>query len=176
MNIWLHNPELASNASLIASLLVLGQVLLAYQIMPFNLALARGITKINIILGFIGIIVLIPITIYMVKLFGLKGAALTWLTYNLVLSPLYILLVIRKALPAIGINIKWIMRNVIFPTTVIVFFQYLFLLIKPIFNHLILDFTYIIISTILTIIFSFTLTFQMSLRHSIKYIKNEIFT
>jgi len=110
---WTRNPELASKAWLPAAILTAGSMFLTIQIMPFNLALAHGVTKINTFFGLINLFILIPLLIILVNNYGITGAAMAWLLILLILTPIYNCYVYNKFIS--NKWFKWFISDTIFP-------------------------------------------------------------
>lgn len=82
--IWTHDSTIATTIENVVKVLLLGSVFLAFQIMPYHLAIANGHTKTNVRLGIIAIILIIPALFIFVKGYGLIGATFTWLIMNII--------------------------------------------------------------------------------------------
>ena len=89
LQVWTHNIDIASKGFIPLILLILGSMFLAFQIIPYNLALANGVTKINTYFGIINIIILFPTLIFLVDKFGIIGAATSWLIMMILFGPVY---------------------------------------------------------------------------------------
>lgn len=95
LHLWTQDAELADAAMRPAIFLVIGQTLLSFQVIPFNLLLARGNTRVNIIVGALGLVILVPTLLLMVHYYGMIGAAMTWVIYYSIMTPAYLFYVIR---------------------------------------------------------------------------------
>jgi len=110
---WTRDPQIAAKAWQPASILIAGTLFQTFQIIPFNLALAHGITRINLFFGIVNIIVMIPILLLLVSYLGIMGAAITWLFISLVISPSYNCFVYHKF---INKNwLKWYYNDTLLP-------------------------------------------------------------
>ena len=174
IEIWTGNIEIAHNASLPAFYLLLAQILLSFQIIPFNLSLARGNTRINIYVGLIGIIFLIPAMFYSAKTYGMVGVAVTSFIYFLISTPIYIGLVVTKFT-----NLqffKWFLENnlrplvLIFAGSLIFYFINAQFVLSNLFKAI-----YILVSTALLFILGFRIMFNVNIKNTISFIKNELF-
>lgn len=147
---WTKNHEIASEGSMPASLLIIGSAFLALQIIPFNIALAHSVTKINIYFGVINIIIVIPMLLYLVPMYGIIGAAFTWFFILLFLTPFYNCYVYYKF---IGTNwLKWFIRDTALPILIISVIAVGFYLIKIfLIRTLFLSILYAIFSGLLTL-------------------------
>lgn len=111
--IWTSNLAISEKGSDIVSVISIGSMFLALQIIPYNLALAHENTKTNILLGIVNIILLIPMIIVMVQKMGLLGAALTWLILMTISTFIYNNLVFNK-----HVNkhyLMWFFRSTLIP-------------------------------------------------------------
>lgn len=75
---WTGNLAVVQGSSKILSLLVAGTALHQLFSVPQVLQFAHGWTKLSASLNWIGILVLLPLTIWMTSAFGASGAALSW--------------------------------------------------------------------------------------------------
>ncbi len=81
--IWTRDNLIANAIENVTKLLLIGGVFLAFQYMPYHLAIANGHTKTNVGLGVVSVFCIIPVLIFFVKQYGLIGATYTWLIMNL---------------------------------------------------------------------------------------------
>ena len=172
--LWTQNEDISKAAAMPAALLLLGQMLLSFQVIPFNLSLAKGDTKTIIRVGVFGVALFIPLVVVLAKYYGIIGAALSWLLNSIVITPILILLIVRK----VGdISVKnWLFPFFLKPLLLIIFGNLLFYLIKP--ESLlspIADFAYVFCSSLLVFMLSFRLVFEIKLAETFKFIKNELF-
>ena len=174
INIWTQDKDIASSAYIPASLLLLGQMLLSFQIIPFNLALANGNTKINVRIGVIGLFFLMPLVFFMTKFHGMFGAALSWLIYSFVITPIYIILILKKT-TTITIS-SWFLLHFLKPLLIIIIGNFIFLILKPLMvSNSYFDLGYIAISAGIVFMFTFRITFNVRIRNTLTFIKNELF-
>ncbi|MFE3869292.1 oligosaccharide flippase family protein [Flavobacterium sp. LS2P90] len=81
--IWTHDIDIANTIENVTRVLLIGGVFLAFQYMPYYLAIANGHTRTNVRLGIVALICIVPSLIFFVKHYGLIGATYTWLIMNL---------------------------------------------------------------------------------------------
>jgi O-antigen/teichoic acid export membrane protein len=81
--IWTHDIDIANTIENVTRVLLIGGVFLAFQYMPYYLAIANGHTRTNVRLGIVALICIVPALIFFVKHYGLIGATYTWLIMNL---------------------------------------------------------------------------------------------
>jgi O-antigen/teichoic acid export membrane protein len=96
--IWTGNQDLANNSYSYVPYLVIGTGLLAILVIPFNIAIANGYTKLNNIIGIVSVFFTIPIYWLAVTNYGSKGAAISWMTLQILITPIYIYYINKKFL------------------------------------------------------------------------------
>jgi len=80
--LWLHGRALPQDLPLVTAILSIGGVLLALQLVVFQLSLAHGHNLTNVVLGLAVLVVTIPMQIILTDRHGLVGAAVPWLVVN----------------------------------------------------------------------------------------------
>lgn len=110
---WTHDYVMASGSAMFTRLLVIGSLFLSLQIIPFNLALANGWTRLNIIIGITSGTLMVPLAIILVDQYGANGAALTWIILNGGTTPIYIYYLHRKFLE--NSTFEWLSKDVGIP-------------------------------------------------------------
>lgn len=175
LTIWTSNSVISQKAAIACSLLVAGQLLLSLQVIPFNLALANGYTKINVIMGLIGLAFLVPMVIVLTNTFGLDGAAFSWFCYSLIFTPIYILIVVKKFL-----SIKvypWVFNELLKPITLIILGNLGFYFLMNLIDMNFLGKTvYLVLTSFLVLLFTFKKAFNLKHNNIYNFIKNELFT
>jgi len=172
--IWTQKKDIAAAAAFPAGLLLIGQVFLAFQVMPYNLSLAKGNTKITIKIGAITTLIFIPLVFILTKYYGMKGAATAWLISSSIMTPIYITTVLKK-LTNFSI-LQWLFKYLLQPFALIIIGNALFYFIKPhFFSTLILNLIYITISSFLVLIISFIISFKVKVKDIPKFIQHELF-
>lgn len=166
--IWTRNTELATKVWLPATILTAGSMFMSLQIIPFNLALAHGVTKINTYFGLINIVVLIPLLITLITMRGIIGASISWFFILFMFTPIYNCYVYNKFISNTWFN--WFIKDTIFPVlfvlTLSTIFYKLGLLIDMSNDYKVL---YAIISGII-ILFVSLLVFIKNAPHNFKVI------
>jgi O-antigen/teichoic acid export membrane protein len=99
--VWTGNKELAIEGAKYLFILILGSIALAYQVIPYCIALANGYTLLNNYIGIASLLITIPGYIYATQYFGAIGAAGVYAFVQLLISPLYIFGIKRKFLKEI---------------------------------------------------------------------------
>lgn len=115
--IWTHDSATVQQTHLLVSVLSVGSMCLALQTVPYTLAMAAGWIKLNIHLGIISIIVIIPLLLVLVNRYGSIGAGVAWIILNGASIPIYIHLLYRRLLP--GEERHWYVQDVAFPLVAI---------------------------------------------------------
>ena len=80
--LWTQSSQTADNVHLVASLLMVGSVALAVQVIPFRLALAAAWTRLPIYLGSCAVILIVPLLIFLIQRYGMVGAGISWIALN----------------------------------------------------------------------------------------------
>ncbi|GBF73564.1 hypothetical protein PA598K_01866 [Paenibacillus sp. 598K] len=119
LTVWTNDAGISNNAWWAASLLVIGGLFLSLQIIPYNLALAFGNTKINVIFGTINIVVLAPMLLVSVDLYGIEGAAISWMSVMIAVTIIYNYCVYIKKIKS-GIA-NWVICDNILPLVFVAF-------------------------------------------------------
>jgi O-antigen/teichoic acid export membrane protein len=97
--IWTGSAATANQTSLVASLLLGGQLLQAITVVPYYLALAHGNIRLNLHIGIASLILITPLLIFLIMKFGIVGAGFSWLVMNLCTVLPYMYLFHRRFLP-----------------------------------------------------------------------------
>lgn len=80
--LWTRNAEVAANAYLLVSALMVGTAINGLMRMPYYLQLAHGWTKLVFYSNLVGLLVLIPLIIGLTTRFGALGGCLAWMILN----------------------------------------------------------------------------------------------
>jgi len=86
---WTREATVADRTAPLLSILVIASAFQALQMMPMNLALSHGWTRLNVLTGVISTSIVIPLMIFFVGRYGSMGAATTWLALNAAILVLY---------------------------------------------------------------------------------------
>jgi O-antigen/teichoic acid export membrane protein len=82
LEVWTHNPNLVLNASLLVSLLTIGNALNGLMHMPYALQLAHGWTKLAFFQNTVAVVTLAPAIYFATLRWGALGAATIWIILN----------------------------------------------------------------------------------------------
>ena len=113
IQIWTQNHEIANESCWPATILVLGTTSLSLLIVPYRLALSNGWTSLNLIIGAVSVVVIIPLIVVLTYLIGVVGAATGWLVLNLGITAPFIYLLHRRVLP--GATWRYYLQDVAAP-------------------------------------------------------------
>lgn len=81
--LWTSNPEIAAQTHLVASLIIVGTTCNAMMNLPYAVQLAYGWTSLDLWLSVVFIMILIPLLILLVNLYGMIGGGITWALLNI---------------------------------------------------------------------------------------------
>jgi O-antigen/teichoic acid export membrane protein len=114
LGIWTQDLIVAENSWMIATVLSAGCTCLALEQIPYRLAQAYGWTSLNVLLGVVSLVIVIPLTIIFTIAWGATGAALGWLVLNAGIMVPFILLLHQRVLPQA--TKSWFLEDLAFPT------------------------------------------------------------
>ncbi len=107
---WTGSADAVEKVGLTASLLVGGSILQAISVVPYHLALAHGKVSLNLRLLIVSVILITPLSVFLITRFGIIGGGISWLVMNFCILPPYIFILHRRFLP--GELGTWILRDV----------------------------------------------------------------
>ena len=81
--VWTRNADLAAAAGPPLSVLSAAILFNTMMSVPFSLLLACGLTWLPLAMNGAGVVVLAPLTFWLVKTHGITGAAVSWLVFNI---------------------------------------------------------------------------------------------
>jgi O-antigen/teichoic acid export membrane protein len=108
--LWTGSPEIARNAAMIVSLLVIGTALNGLMNLPYALQLANGWTRIGVTINTTFIIALVPAIVFLTTRYGAVGAASAWIMLNAVYMAIGVPLTHRRLLK--GEAPGWFMKDI----------------------------------------------------------------
>jgi O-antigen/teichoic acid export membrane protein len=124
---WTRDPDLAMKAWIPASILSIAGLMLSLQVLPTNLAFARGITRINTFFGLLGLMIIMAGLLLLVKMSGIKGAAYAWLITMLVITPAFNCYIYNRFIEKDWL--RWFIRDTLLPLLFISAVSLIFFLI-----------------------------------------------
>ncbi|MHB8845789.1 MAG: oligosaccharide flippase family protein [Nitrospirota bacterium] len=80
---WLRDAATVQHTNGIVRIVVMGSILNAVMTLPYNLQLAHGWTSLSFYKNVIAVILLVPLLLVTVRIWGAQGAALVWVILNL---------------------------------------------------------------------------------------------
>jgi len=117
--IWTHDIKISNEIDHITKILLVGNVFLAFQYMPYHLAIANAHTKTNVRMGVVALILIIPALFFFVKTYGLIGATFTWVAFNLIAYFYLGYALLKKFLKQEFL--RWLINDTIVPLFITVF-------------------------------------------------------
>lgn len=116
VTLWTGDIIIAKAVNTTVKVLVTGGFFLCLQLIPYYVSLANGHTRTNIMLGFFGLFVIIPLIIFSVDKYGMVGASFPWIIVNFISLGIMSTIIIRKFLP--NQFSKWLFHDVLIPTSI----------------------------------------------------------
>jgi O-antigen/teichoic acid export membrane protein len=107
---WTGSAAAVEKAGWVAAFLLGGSIVQAISIMPYNLALAHGNVSLNLRFLIVSVILITPLSIFLIARYGIIGGGISWLVMNLCILPPYMVILHRRFLP--GELKTWILRDV----------------------------------------------------------------
>lgn len=152
--VWTGKLELAEKSFQLIPVVALAYTMFALQVLPYNIAIANGYTKLNNILGILSLIVTIPGYFLATKEYGAMGAAAVFCFVQIVTTFIFIFFINKKFIKSnILKDIYW--KQYILPFAVIGILVYLFSLIPiSLFENRIITLVWIGIITFSALIIS----------------------
>jgi len=87
--IWTGNPDLASHSAVYLKVLIFSTSILALTMLPYDVAIANGYTKLNNILGMLSLLITLPGYFFAIRNYGAIGAAYLLVFVQLVYAIIY---------------------------------------------------------------------------------------
>jgi O-antigen/teichoic acid export membrane protein len=115
---WTGDITIANEINGTLRSLVIGGYFLCLQLIPYYIALSNGHTKTNIMLGFFGLFIIIPLMFFCVNEYGIIGASFPWVLINFLSLFIMSTIIIKKFLP--NEFRSWLIKDVIIPTVITV--------------------------------------------------------
>lgn len=152
--VWTGKLDLAEKSFQLIPIVALAYTMFALQVLPYNIAIANGYTKLNNILGIMSLIVTIPGYYFATKEYGAMGAATVFCFVQIITTFIFIFFINKKFIKSnILKDIYW--EQYILPFLVIGVLAYLFSLIPiSLFENRIMTLVWIVFITFATLIFS----------------------
>jgi len=94
--IWTGNKMLAANSYYLLPIMASSYAMISMQIIPYNIAIANGYTKLNNILGILSLFITLPGYWVAVKYYGAIGAAVVFCLVQTLTTIIYIYIINKK--------------------------------------------------------------------------------
>lgn len=94
--VWTGNFEFVEHASYLLPVTSFAYAMLSLQIIPFNVAIANGYTKLNNLLGVVSLFITLPGYFFFIKTYGVLGAAYTFCGVQTITTFVYLFFIIKK--------------------------------------------------------------------------------
>jgi O-antigen/teichoic acid export membrane protein len=132
--VWTGNLELAAKTFTLVPIVALAYAMFALQLLPYNIAIANGFTKLNNILGIISLVVTIPGYFFATKYYGAIGAASVFCFVQVLTTFIYIFFINKKFIRSNIIkDIYW--KQLVLPFVTAGFVAFLFSKIPLLVNN-----------------------------------------
>ena len=148
--IWTGDHDLSSKAAAYLPLLLLGAAAIAYQTIPYCVAIGNSNTLYNNILGLSSLLLTIPGYLFAGKLWGILGVAYVYAFSQLCMTPIYIHFINKRYLKQGG-TLMFLFKNILIPIIILGFISYILSYI-PVFNNRLLDLLRIVIILVITLL------------------------
>jgi len=129
LSIWIGDPVVVRNTHMLLSLLVIGSMINSFMVLPLTLMLSYGWTRLVLIQNGISIVLLVPLMLWMVNLYGAVGAAIVWIILNT--GYIFILIPIMHRRVLKSEMWKWYSIDFSFPMIVVFMVGYTFYMAMP---------------------------------------------
>lgn len=106
---WTRSPAVVAEASGVLSALAIAMLLNSFMQVPYALQLSAGLTRIPLWTNGIGVVILAPALILLVRVYGILGGGLTWACFNLAYFTIVPYVMHRKVLK--GQLAAWIFQD-----------------------------------------------------------------
>ena len=117
------------NTHMLLSLLVIGSMINALMILPLTIMLSYGWTRLVLIQNGISVVLLIPLMLWLVNLYGAVGAAIVWIILNTCYIFILIPIMHRRVLKSE--MWKWYSIDFLFPMIVVFVVGYTSYMVMP---------------------------------------------
>jgi O-antigen/teichoic acid export membrane protein len=147
INFWTQNQEFARAMMPVTNYMIIAGMLLAAQIIPYNLAVASADLKPIVYTCVVNIALTLPAYYWGIKYYGLEGCAAVWMISNIFMLLVNVYYYLRKSIS--HQYIKWLLSDMLIPGlvtgTICTFLNFLKPTIDtPIFNILSIGLTFFI--------------------------------
>ena len=116
ITIWQHDEQISKAITPMACLFILSFFFLSIQIAPYNLALANGYVRTNVIMGLLTVALLWPGIYWFVGWFGLIGAVMPRLILSAIFTLILGYIIIKRYLR--GQFSRWLFQDTLLPIAI----------------------------------------------------------
>ncbi len=109
ITIWTRSVTTAEQTWMAASILLCGSIVMSALMVPYQLALSHGYTRLNLIIGAVSIVVMTPLEILLIQRYGILGGALSWLLLCGGIAPPFIYFLHKRFMP--GETLRWLLQD-----------------------------------------------------------------
>lgn len=113
LDLWMDDPALVKETSLLVKILVFGNLANGLMSMPYHMQLVHGWTRLSFYINLFSLVLLVPLMLWFVPLYGAVAAASIWVALNLgymIISPYFMHRRILK-----GEKGRWYLDDVVMP-------------------------------------------------------------
>jgi O-antigen/teichoic acid export membrane protein len=108
--VWLGNATIAHVVAPILTLFAIGNGIYAYAAFPYYLQFAKGDLKLHVISSSVFLVIYVPLLLWLVKDYGMKGAGYAWIVANLVPFAAWSPVVHRRFVK--DLHVRWLMLDI----------------------------------------------------------------
>lgn len=167
--IWTGKMELAEHSYFLVPVIALAYAMLSLQIIPYNVAIANGYTKLNNWLGIISLFITIPGYWIATKQYGAIGAAYVFCIAQTIITLVYVFIIGRKFLERKGLSTIYL-KQILLPILISICVAWVFSLLPNLVEYgRIISLVFIGFITLVTVIINTLLLIPLTdLRHMFK--------
>lgn len=171
--IWTGKMELAEHAYIFLPIIALSFAMLALAMIPYNIAIANGYTKLNNLLGLVSLFLTLPGYWLATGYYGAIGAAYVFCGVQTITTFIYLYLINKKFLKIKKFYMLYI-KQMLLPPLISLPIAFVFSFIPDwIPQHRIYEFTWICLSTITTLLLSIVILFPKNEIKNIYLVKQK---
>ncbi len=149
--IWTGDIKLAENVYIYLPILAFSFSMLALQIIPYNISIANGYTKLNNILGLFSLIITLPGYWFATKNYGAIGAAVIFCVVQFIIAIIYTYIINQKFLKVKNKSSLYI-KGMLFPLMISASVVFILNFISlPLFNNRLVSFIWIGFVSLITL-------------------------
>jgi O-antigen/teichoic acid export membrane protein len=119
--VWLQNWEIATSVALIASVLIVGSAFNSAMGIPYDMSVASGWTTFGLYQNIVSSLIIIPLMLWLIYVYGALGAAIAWLILNFGYLVIAAPIIISRCLPKGELSV-WYIDDVGKPLLACLFF------------------------------------------------------